>query len=336
MSNYNIPISEDYNDFLKKSIFKLKKSKKQVKITLDYWDSIKENPLSPNMNANVYNCGSWLKFRNYIDLDKNSLHKARFCKKDKICPACAARRAAKQVQKVYKELYSNEDLLKGNWYYIVMPVVHNSSEEFGTVFKRVQTALKKINQAIRNEERGKNSNNWFTNFDGIYYSIEETKTDNGWNVHANLLCRSKKPLQGLIRKHPKKNNGVFWNLDAVETLKQIAEGSLNISISPIKVSNKEELLKNLQEVFKYSLKFQELSPDDLLIAYRGLYRKRLIGTMGTLRGLSTDIKFNDEEIEDELFIETIYHYIKTYKLSSQKMGKTYKNGQTIYQAEDYE
>lgn len=331
--NYTTSISSDYYDFLQKSVKKLTKSKKHVSTVLDSWDEQHKNPLTPMTSSRVFNCGSWLKFRHYEAIDKKSLYKARFCKKDKICPACAARRASKQVTKVHQQLLSNEELLKGNWYYIVLPVKHNSSEDFLTVFNRLQRGLKSINQAIRNEARGKSSNNWFSQFDGIMYSIEETKTKNGWNIHANLLVRSSDPIVGLLKK---KGFNSFWNKEAVETWKEIAEDSQNISISPINVSNNDDLLKNLQEVFKYSLKFQELSPDDLLIAYECLHRKRLLGTMGTLRGLKINVELQGDEVENEIFIETMYHYTKKYILSGHKRGKVYKNGYAIYEADMYE
>jgi len=334
MQNYNIPISKDYYDFLQKSKNKFEKSKKHTRSILDYWDSIKENPLTPNMNANIYNCGSWLKFRHYDQINKKTLYKARFCKKDKICPACAARRAAKQVQKVMLQLQSNKDIIDGYWYYIVLPVKHNMGEDFMIVFNRLQNALKKINQSIRNQSRNKFSNNWFSQFDGIMYSIEETKTDNGWNIHANLLCRSQKLVTGLIKKG--NNYDTFWSLEAVETLKNIAEGSHNISISPINIKEEKDLLKNLQEVFKYSLKFQDLSPDDLLTAYLCLYKKRLLGTMGTLRNLKTDVELNGDDVENQIFIETLMIYTSKYTLRGHQMGKTYKNGYSIYSTDYFE
>lgn len=333
MQNYNTPIEKDYYDFLEKSKNKLEKSKKHTLAVLDYWDSIKENPLTPNMSANVQNCSSWLKFRYYTEIDKKTLNNARFCKKDKICPACAARRASKQVQKVMQQLQSNIHLMSGSWYYIVIPVKHHMGEDFMTVFDRLQLALKKINQTIRDKNRGKNVFNWFSQFDGIMYSIEETKTDNGWNIHANLLCRTEDPLQGLIKK-PNKN--AFWSVEAVKTLEQIADGSKNISITPINISNDEDLLKNLQEVFKYSLKFQDLHPEDLLTAYLCLYKKRLLGTMGTLRGLKVEVELNGDDVENQLFIETLYRYTSKYTLRGHQKGKTYKNGYSIYSTDYFE
>jgi len=340
MKNYSIPITALYAEYLDKSIKKWTSHKRHVRKTLDYWDSIHENPLSPQTSARVHNCGSWLYFRNYEEIDKNTLKKANFCNKDKICPACASRRANKQVEKVLGQLSSNPSLMDGYWYYIVLPVRHTADESLSVVFERLQKGLKGINQAIRDVARGRGTENYFAQFDGIMYSIEETKTENGWNVHANLLCRSEKPLKGLIKK-PKSKKGkreVFWHPDAVETWQHLTN-SINVSISPIDVSDQKELFENLHEVFKYSLKFQDLNPDDMLTAYRSLFGRRLLGSMGTLRGLKTDVKLNGDDVENQIFIETMVtcHGSRiAYTIDYHIRGKVYKNGYSIYEALPYD
>lgn len=339
MSNYSTAISASYAEYLQKTIKKWTSHKKKVRSTLDYWDSIHENPLSPQTSARVHNCGSWLYFRNYEEIDQNTLKKANFCNKDKLCPACASRRAHKQVEKVLGQLSSNPDLLGGYWYYNVLPVRHLADEPLGVVFERLQKGLKGINQALRNVSRDRGSNNYFAqNFDGIMYSIEETKTENGWNVHANLLCHSKTPLKGLIKKPKGKGKRVaYWHPDMVETWQQLT-GSINVSISPVNVSDQQALFENLHEIFKYSLKFQDLSPDDMLTAYRSLFGRRLLGTMGTLRGLKTDVELNGDGVENQLFIETMVtcHGTKIkYSIDYHRRGKVYSGGYAIYEALPY-
>lgn len=339
MHNYSTPISAFYADYLDSSIKKWTSHKRHVRKTLDYWDSIHDNPLSPQTSARVHNCGSWLYFRNYEDIDQSTLKKANFCNKDKICPACASRRANKQVEKVLGQLSSNPSLMDGYWYYIVLPVRHSADESLPVVFDRLHKGLKGINQSIRDVARGRGTDNYFGQFDGIMYSIEETKTDNGWNVHANLLCRSSKPLRGLIKKPKGKGKRVaYWHPEAVETWEHLT-GSINVSISPINVSDQQSLFENLHEVFKYSLKFQDLSPDDMLIAYRALFGRRLLGSMGTLRGLKTDVVLNGDDIEDQIFIETMVtcHGSKIfYTIENHRRGKVYKNGYSIYEALVYD
>jgi len=326
----NLSLHQDYADFLKKALKRYTKSNLQRNSFLDWCDETHQNPFTPSMSANISNCSSWLKFRSYEN-NGNKLTNARFCKKDKVCPACAMRRASKQVKKVYNQLNSNPELLAGHWYYIVLPVRHDSTEDFTTVFDRLGSGLKSINQAIRNVSRGQQSNNFFAMFDGIMYSIEETKTENGWNIHANLLCRSDKPIRDLKRK-----KGSFWSPSMVETWKELTS-SINVSINPIDIKNEEDLMKNLMEVFKYSLKFQDLSHEDLLTAYRHTYRRRLLGTMGSLRALKTDVSLNGDDIEDDLFIESRFTWIRDkYDFRGNQRGKVYKNGYTIYESDNYD
>lgn len=347
MQNYTTPISAFHAEFLNKSIKEWTSYKKKARSTLDYWDSIGENPLTPQASARVHNCGSWLHFRNWVDIDESKLLKADFCHKDKICPACAGRRAMKQVKKVYAQLHSNHDLLDGHWSYHVLTVKHSIEEDFMTVFNRLQKGIKGIGQALRNEARNKPTNNyWAQNFDGIMYSIEETYTKNGWNIHVNMLCHSVKPLEGLIKKPKKdwkKKRPSYWHPDAVETWQQLTD-SFNVSISPINVKDDEQLLSDLSEIFKYSLKFQNLSPENMLVAYRCLYKRRLHGTMGTLRGLKTDVDLNDQDEEDlrkenEMITDSSFYCSTGKKISwsaYNRLGKQYKGGYCIFEALPYD
>jgi hypothetical protein len=346
MSNYTTPISAFHAEFLKKSIKEWTSYKKKARSTLDYWDSIGENPLTPQASARVHNCGSWLHFRNWVDLDESKLLKADFCNKDKICPACAGRRAMKQVKKVFGQLQSNHDLLDGHWTYHVLTVHHSIEEDFMTVFNRLKKGIDGINRAMQNVRAGQDTQNyWAKNIDGIMYSIEETYTKNGWNIHVNMLCHSSKPLQGLIKKpkrETKKKRDTFWHPDAVETWKQLT-GSINVSISPVNVKDDEQLLSDLSEIFKYSLKFQNLSPDMMLIAYRNLYKRRLLGTMGTLRGLKTEVDLNAQDEEDQLkenqMITDTHQRCDTNRIrfsGYHRLGKQYRGGYCIFEALPYD
>jgi len=328
--NLKNPINSDYAEFMDKATLRISKAKRRTLTFLDWCDSTHQSPFTPSMNANISKCASWLQFRDY-DKNGHKLTNARFCKKDKVCPACAMRRASKQVKKVYNELYSNPDLMTGYWYYIVLPVRHKASEDFSTVFNRLGGGLKKINQAMRNVARGQESNNFFTMFDGIMYSIEQTKTDNGWNIHANLLCRSDKPIRDLKRK-----KGGFWSPSMVETWEELT-GSLNVSINPISIKNEDDLMKNLMEVFKYSLKFQDLKNEDLLIAYRGTYRKRLLGSMGTLRQLKTDVSLQGDDVVGDVFTESTFIWLRNkFVFRGHVRGRVGTKGHVFYEAQDWD
>ncbi len=303
------PITQNTFEYLEKTISRFKKSKKRTDTFLRFaekipLDELKEKHITKNIIESVNGCGSWLEFRNYIQVDKTKLHNANFCKKDKLCPACAMRRASKQVKKVFDYFEQNPNLKAKHWYYIVLPVKHNITEDFETVFDRARNGLQSLRMAIKDNKRGKGNKSFFSQFEGFMYSFEVTKTKNGWNNHINLLCCSDTEIKGIYKKGKTYvHNGIMQDWSRFTDNQSFVH-----SINKVDVSNEEDLIKNLLEIFKYSLKFQDLSNDDLLEVYSKTYRKRLLGAFGTLYGIKTDVNLNGDEVLGDKFLEIIYRY----------------------------
>ncbi len=319
-------------DFLQKTILRFTKSKKRTDNLLAFVNkkdlTFKQNHhLTNNVLKNVSECGSWLEFRNYYKQDKTKLHNANFCKKDKLCPACAMRRASKQVKKVFDYLNVNQELREKNWYYIVLPVKHNSNEDFLTVYNRARSGLDTIRQAIRDNKRGKGKKSFFSQFDGLFYSFEVTKTSNGWNVHINILACTDVNISGIYKK-----GKTFVHDDImIDWAKYTDNKSFVHSINRIDTSTDAALIKNLLEVFKYSLKFQSLENKDLLEVYKHTYRKRLLGAFGCLYGLRVDkVELSGDDVLDDDFLEIIFRYdyknkkYFEYSRKDVKLSKVYK------------
>jgi len=299
-------LTSDSYEKIKNTIYKYVESKNKTSSFVQYVKS--SNKYTQNITENLLNeingCGSWLEFRNYYEVDKTKLHNANFCKKDKLCPACAMRRASKQVKKVYDYFQSNQSLKSKYWYYIVLPVKHNSTEDFETVFNRARNGLKSLKMSIRDNKRGKGKKSFFSQFDGFFYSFEVTKTKNGWNNHINLLCCSDKKITGIYKK-----GNTYIHNDIVRDWSKYTDNQSYIhSINEIDVSNDDSLIKNLLEIFKYSLKFQDLSHDDLIEVYEKTYRKRLLGSTGCLYGLKLDVNLDGDDVLGNKFLEIIYRY----------------------------
>lgn len=313
-------------DYLQKTLQRFIESKKRtesfLKYTFSQFDSLTfktNNPfLTENVLKNVNDCGSWLEFRNYTKVDKTKLHNANFCKKDKLCPACAMRRASKQVKKTFDFINKNEDLKKKYWYYIVLPVKHDITEDFETVFNRARDGLQSLRFAINNNKRGKGRKSFFSQFDGLMYSFEVTKTKNGWNNHINLLCCADKEIKG-IRKKGK----TFIHNDIMRDWAKYTDNESYVhSINKIDVSSEETLIKNLMEIFKYSLKFQDLKNEDLLEVFNKTYKKRLLGAFGSLYGIKMEVDMNKDDILGKEYIEIIYRFnemTRKYSKHSQKV-----------------
>ena len=83
--------------------------------------------LTPSQIDRYTDCHSYLVFKNYLTLNKIKLSHAEHCDIHLLCPLCAIRRAAKQVQAYEKKV---EELLTENpalrLFYVVLTVKNKS------------------------------------------------------------------------------------------------------------------------------------------------------------------------------------------------------------------
>jgi len=312
--NQSPQITSDCLDFMSKNIIRYTKSKAKTKDLLFYVEKLNDaeqekHHLTKNVISSIDGCGSWLEFRNYFKVDQTKLHNANFCKKDKLCPACAMRRASKQVKKVMNYFEENPSFKNKHWYYIVLPVKHNASESFTTVFNRAKDGLNTLRKSINNNKQGKGHKSFFSQFDGLMYSFEVTKTENGWNNHINLLCCSDTPVQDIYKYTFKNGKEAYQHFGIMEDWAKYTDNkSFMHSINKIDVASEDALIKNLLEIFKYSMKFQDLKPKDLVEAYASTYKKRLLGAFGSLYGIKMNVDLNGDEVLGKEFLEIIYRF----------------------------
>ena len=279
-----------------------------------------------DIRKRVLECGSFTEYKASTGDDRIKLVRANFCKKDKICMACAVGRAYNQQKKFMQSLevfpYENgEDLLNKHWYYIVTPVRHSISESLEVVYDRVDRLRKSVLMQMRDGRRGKSKGFW-SQFKGGMGSVEFTYTKNGWNVHINWLVYSDNRVQ--YKKVTDKKKIWYQNDDLERFLRRFNESYIH-SINELDFSSREAIKKNLLEVLKYALKFSSLNPSQLIEVYYKLYRKRLFFTFGTLRGLDLEavdeVTLGDDVKNTEEFLRLIYQKVKTsYKLSYINLG----------------
>jgi len=75
------------------------------------------------------------------------------------------------------------------------------------------------------------------------------------------------------------------------------------------------------EVFKYALKFSDLSPQENLAAYLTLKGRRLTGSFGLFWGVEVPENMTDDLLDDLPYIEFFYRYGKGgYSLTRTREG----------------
>jgi hypothetical protein len=63
------------------------------------------------------------------------------------------------------------------------------------------------------------------------------------------------------------------------------------------------------EVFKYALKFSDMSPADTYAAHLVLRGRRLVGSAGAFRGIEVPESLTDEPLDGLPYVELLYRYL---------------------------
>jgi len=260
----------------------------------------------------VKSCGSYLVFKQLLKSGSMSLKSANFCEKSTLCPFCAIRRASKLLANFEKKsefLLSEHPSLKA---YMVTLTVKNQPS-LSKAYNQLTGSLKKMRKD--RQHHLKNPKRKFIEFvkakAGVY-SIEfkRGKNSQAWHPNAHMIwfCSSKPDKYQLSEE---------W--------KKYTKDSYIVDVRPVKRNDDKN---PYLEVFKYALKFSELSLEDNFEAYRFLKGKRLVGTFGLLRGIKLDEEVAIEELED--YIELFYRYVKGRYVLTKKTKVSIEEQKNFY------
>lgn len=257
----------------------------------------------------VAECGNYLVFNHYYTVDDVRLSKASFCMKHLLCPLCAIRRGAKQVKAYLEkfELLRNENPnLKPYMLTLTVKNGHDLAERFEHLTKSVKTLLARRRDALRGKWRSE-----LEKALGGVFSYEFTRSNHGWHphVHMVILCDRNSPI--LFSQAKAKDS------DLSKEWLAVTGDSFIVDVRPIEGDPAEGFI----EVFKYALKFSDLSPQENLTAYLTLKARRLTGSFGLFWGVQVPEKMTDDLLDDLPYIELFYRYTKAgYSLTRTREG----------------
>jgi len=253
---------------------------------------------SPYLEAirdGLIECGNYLHFRHYPTKDQTRLHMANFCKKHLFCPMCAIRRASKSLSS-YLERYKviraeNPSLVP----YMVTLTVRNG-DDLAERYNHLANSVKKI---TRNRTRALTSKtsrhvSEFAKIRAAVGSYEFTNKGNGWHPHVHIIA--------LIE------SGCSIDHDALsaEWLK-ITGDSFIVDVRPI--GDPDDPISGFVEVFKYALKFSDLTYQQQIHAGLTLKSRRLLFSIGLFRGVTVPESLLDEPLENLPFVDLFYRYL---------------------------
>ena len=223
-------------------------------------------------------------FRRYLETGDVQLVSSNFCKYDRICIACATKRAMRMIKK-FSEWMAQHNLYEKNWYYIVLTISHKQGNKLSDLMDRLMLYKERLARAYRNSKRDNQPNkSFFSKFDGMVISIEIAhKGKNGWHPHINILACSSDEISIEKGKYVKGDtNPILLN-----ERKEITGGTSYIhNIREIEVKKNHFSRSGIGEVFKYAIKFSDLTMEQLaeVMSVQSKKQYRFFATYGIFRG----------------------------------------------------
>lgn len=245
------------------------------------------------LRASIQHCGSYLAFRNYYTINQVRLAAANFCRAHLLCPFCAVRRGAKAL-KAYLKRY--EAVMRANPHlrlYLVTLTVKNGPD-LTERHDHLRTAVKSILARRRNALSSGRAQTEWAKVRGIVGSYEVTNKGKGWHPHVHMLVLVDERLDAQAMKD--------------EWLRITGDSHVLRIDTP---RHPDDPARDFLEVFKYAVKFSDLSPAQNFEAFLQLRGKRLLFSVGLFRNVEIPEDLTDDlPPEDVPYIEMLYQYLE--------------------------
>lgn len=256
-----------------------------------------------DLSAKIANCGSLLWFKNYYEKGEIRLHSASFCEKSSLCPFCAIRRGGKFIKAYMSKVESINALYPHLKPYMLTLTVKDGDdllERFLHLRTSIRAYMEKRRKYLANESSKRNRPHVeLVKALGGVYSIEVKRGKNSklWHPHVHfvILCDEQNKID--VEKLSQE-----W--------KEITGDSFIVDCRSFYSAEPDILISGFLEIFKYALKFSDMSLEDNFHAYQVLNRQRLVNNFGILRGVEIDENLNDLCPEDEPYIDLFFRYYK--------------------------
>lgn len=262
-------------------------------------------------------CGDYLGFKHYYTVGKVRLSAANFCKTHLLCPLCAIRRGSKSLE-VYLERFAVIKADRPDLRLSMLTLTVKNGDDLAERYAHLRDALRKMLERRRKAISG--ARGWHSEFakiEGLVGSIELTKdgaidgTASGWHPHAHLMVLHSE-------------NFDYKNLKS-EWLKITGDSHVvNVSAA----QHPDDPAQDFLEVFKYALKFSDLSPEENLDAYGVLRGRHLLFSAGLFRGVEVPEDLTDTPLDDLPYIELLYRFLPGigYSLAETRDSEDVKPG----------
>lgn len=284
---------EDQAECLPSRIARYSRAKERALSMRDYLLTLGESSAVKAAGL-LQGCGNYLHFRHYFTVNQVRLHAACFCKQHLICPLCAIRRGSKTLEaylKRFRAVQAERPELKP--YLLTLTVRDGADLDERT--SHLLHAFQVLKYRRRMFLAGVRGAMWteFAKVAGAVgsYEFKRGKGSGLWHPHLHMvgLCASP-PDQADLRRE--------WEA--------ITGDSFMVDVRPFHEG--QDPAEGFMEVFKYAVKFGDLSLADNWEVAQYLRGARLLFSLGAFRGVQVPESLTDEPLDDLPYFDLFYRY----------------------------
>lgn len=239
------------------------------------------------LSRRVSDCGEYLVFRHYYTVDLVRLHAAHFCKKHLLCPLCAIRRGAKAMQAYlprYEVVRASEARLRP---FLVTLTVKDGAD-LAERFKHLHDGQREL---WKRKQRGRGSVLDQVEAAVWSYEVKRGRGSGLWHPHLHMVAMAEHAPD---------------QLELSREWLEITGDSFVVDVRPI---DQDDPAAGFLEVFKYALKFSDMTPADTYAAFQVLRGRRLVGSAGLFRGIEIPDELTDEPLDELPYVELFYRFL---------------------------
>jgi len=282
---------------------KLEKSQKLKEQIIPYIEEHYPHLLENRLRSmRIRECCNQVSFRRYLETGDVQLVWANFCKYDRICIACATKRAMRMIKK-FKQGIEDHNLYNKKRYYIVLTINHKKEDTLSDLMDRLMLYKERLARAYRNSKRDwQKTKSFFNQFDGMVISIEVAhKWPSGRHPHINILACSDTDIPTEKKYIRGETNPILQN-----ERKTMTDGTSYVhNIRKITTKTDHFTRSGIGEVFKYAIKFSDLKVWQLAEVMNIQHNRKyhFFATYGLFRGWNLwEAKSSKSERTEAVFL----------------------------------
>ena len=252
-------------------------------------------------------CGSYLELREWLEHEgKCTVTTANFCKHHIMCNTCAIRRSARLCKEYEAKI---EEVLAQPQHADLIPVMLTftvkNQDSLPDVFDHIRGAFTKMTKAVttyRTKKKKPAIRPEMEKVQGAVYAVEIKRGKGGqWPPHIHCFALLSEYIdQSKLRDQWFEATGDSFVVGVTEC--------------------KNGILAGLIEVLKYTTKFSEMTPPDIVHIADTVRHRTLCAPLGILRGVTIrDINEDSTEGLDGEYIDYIAHFLYSKSRYSLKL-----------------